>query len=156
MNEYNPTRGAPPATDEPAGLLWQLFVVDGPGGFKRVDGQFAVAIWDSLERRLYLARDFLGVVPLFYTAHAQGLAFASEIRGLITLAAVGRSYDLTGLSNYLTYLTVPGPGTLIKGGCKLPAGHVAELDAAGKLTLHRFWDLADHAIAERDDANYYI
>src|SRR3569833_3411336 len=154
MNEYNPTRGAPPATDEPAGLLWQLFVVDGPGGFKRVDGQFAVAIWDSLERRLYLARDFLGVIPLFYTAHAQGLAFASEIRGLITLAAVGRSYDLTGLSNYLTYLTVPGPGARGGGGGGRPAGRGAGRGAAGGRAGRRGGDRAGRAGAERDGADY--
>jgi len=156
VSDYLRSRGAKLASAESTELLLELFIMDGVGAFRRVDGQFAVAIWDSLQRKLYLGRDFLGVIPLYYSASASGVAFASEIRSLITHPGVGRSYDLTSVSNYLTYLTVPGPATLFKGVRKLPPGHIAEFDERGNVTLHRFWDLADDAIAERDDAQFYI
>jgi len=154
--EYLRSRDAEVTSDDSTQLLLHLFVVDGIDGFRRVDGQFAIAIWDSLKRRLHLGRDFLGVIPLYYSVSDRGVAFSSEIRSLITHPAVGRTYDPNGVSNYLTYLTVPGPGTLLKGVRKLAPGHVAEFDAAHEIAVSRFWDLADDAIPERDDAGYYI
>jgi len=154
--DYLRSRGVQLASNDSTELLLQLFIADGVSGLRRADGQFAFAIWDGQERRLYLGRDFLGVIPLYYSVSDRGVAFSSEIRSLIAHPVVGRSYDLRGVSNYLTYLTVPGPGTLLKGVRKLAAGHVAELDARREIGLHRFWDLTDEAIPERDDANYYI
>ena len=123
------SRGAQPTAEDSTGLLLQLFVVEGLAGFKRVDGQFALAIWDSLERSYISAGISSGVIPYITRLTRTVMAFASEIRALLTPAAVGRAYDLAGVSNYLTYLTVPGPGTLFNGVCKLAPGHVAELDA---------------------------
>jgi len=156
VTEYLRSRGTQVLSSESTELLLQLFVIDGVNAFKGVDGQFALAVWDAAEQRLSLARDFLGVIPLYYAQPGNGVAFASEIKSLIVHPRVGRTVDFTSVSNYLTYLTVPGPATLFKGVRKLPAGHVAQFDVRGELTLHRFWDLADDAIPERDDPAYYI
>src|SRR5262249_49491679 len=68
INEYLRSRGIQVASQDSTELLLQLFVTNGLDAFKRVDGQFAIAIWDGLQQQLYLGRDFLGVVPLYYMA----------------------------------------------------------------------------------------
>lgn len=154
--EYLQSRGVTPASGDATELLLQCFILEGADALRRVDGQFALAVWDSQRRTLHIARDFLGVIPAYYFASPKGAAFASEIKALIRHPAVGRSYDLASVSNYLTFLTVPGPSTLFKGVRKVPAGHMVEISSSGAVTLRRFWDLLQEPIDERDDANFYV
>lgn len=143
-------------TGDATELLLQIFTSEGMSGLLRVDGQFALAIWDSLQRKLFLIRDFLGVLPVYYANSRDGVAFASEIKALLHCAGVGRSYDLGGVSDYLTLLTVPGPGTLFAGINKLLPGHVATFNLEGGVTLSRYWDLLQEPIPERTDESFYI
>jgi len=146
-----------PGPGEGAGeLLLNLFEEQGVEGFKRVDGQFALAIWDKVTARLTLARDFLGVVPLYYAPIPGGVGFASEIKALLQHPQIGRSYDLESVARYLTFLNVPGPGTLIEGVFRLLPGHTVTVDAAGNLNLSRYWDLLDNPIREREEPSFYI
>jgi asparagine synthase (glutamine-hydrolysing) len=137
-------------------LALRVFAAKGVDGFKRVDGQFAIAIWERGANRLTLIRDFLGVIPLYYSSSPRGAMFASEAKGLLAHPASGRSYDLAAVSDYLTFLSVPGPSTLFAGVQKLLPGHAVAFDAAGKATLTRYWDLLDDPVPEREDAAYYI
>jgi asparagine synthase (glutamine-hydrolysing) len=137
-------------------LLLHLFEEEGPGGLRRADGQFAFALWDRARRRLVLARDFLGVHPLYYGTGPHHLAFASEARALLAHPRIGASVDQVGLAHYLTFLSVPGPRTLFAGVCKLPPGHVAVIEAGGGVTLRRYWDLLDDPIPERRDEAFYV
>jgi asparagine synthase (glutamine-hydrolysing) len=149
-------KGHSPRGGDSGELLLHLFEAEGPDGLRRADGQFAFALWDRRRLQLVLARDFLGVHPLYYSAWPRHLAFASEARALIAHPRIGAAVDEVGLSHYLTFLSVPGPRTLLAGVCKLPPGHVAVIDAGGAVTLRRYWDLLDDPIPEGDDEAFYV
>lgn len=104
-----------------------------------VRGMFALAIWDSRRRRLFLARDPLGIKPLYYCAVGDYFLFASEIRTLLGTGLVPRRLDGAGLLNYLTFGSSYDPITVIEGISALPAGHYAFWQQ-GKMHQHCFWD----------------
>jgi asparagine synthase (glutamine-hydrolysing) len=108
---------------------------------ERLRGMFAFAMWDARRRRLLLARDPLGIKPLYYTQTADGFfLFASEIRALLTWPGVRVEVDADALWDYLGQRYVPGPRTIFKGIAKLPAGHVAVV-SGGEVALRRYWDV---------------
>ncbi|HYP49208.1 MAG TPA: asparagine synthase (glutamine-hydrolyzing), partial [Thermoleophilaceae bacterium] len=120
-------------------VLLRMFALHGPAMLERLNGIFAFAIWDERERRMFLARDRLGVKPLYYSDRDGVVGFASEIRALLPL--LGRAeLDHTALADYLTLLWVPDPRTAFKGIRKLPPGHFAWIDRNG-LDIHGWWDL---------------
>jgi asparagine synthase (glutamine-hydrolysing) len=110
-------------------------------------GMFAFAIWDGHRRELFLARDRLGIKPLYYCAlPAQGLfVFASEVRALLASGVVPRRLDKVGLVEYLNYQAVPGPRTLVQGTSMLPPGSWAVIDENGRIRQQRYWDLLENA-----------
>src|SRR5215831_9024758 len=95
-------------------------------GFKcldRLNGMFAFAIWDSRRDLLFLARDRLGIKPLYYAETPAGFAFASEIKALLAIPRLERSVNLQALDQFMTFLWTPGPDTALKGIYKLPPAH---------------------------------
>src|ERR1044071_1455135 len=80
-----------------------------------LEGDFAIALWDDNRKRLVLARDRIGVKPLYYTVHNGRLIFASEIKAILAHPAVGREMDEESLYHYLTFLTTPAPRRLFSG-----------------------------------------
>lgn len=142
-------------TQTPMPLLGR-FAARGPDGWRDLDAQFALAIWDRERRRLTLARDALGVRFLYYVATRDGVIFASEIKALLTHPAVTRAYDEVGLVQYLSFLTVPGPRTLFAGIRRVPAGSIVELSPDGGASERRFWDLLDAPVDERNDEKHYV
>ena len=117
-------------------------------------GMFAFALWDGREQALWLARDRLGVKPLYYAADDNGIAFASEIKALLTDRARRREVDEEALFHFLSFLTTPAPRTLFAGIRKLPAGGLVRVDADGRMTERRWWDALDAAasLPEMDPA----
>jgi len=113
-------------------------------------GMFAFAIWDRRKRRLFIARDRLGIKPLYYYAGPGFLAFASEIKALLQHPGVPREIDLQSLDLYLALRYVPGPKTIFKGIFKLQPGHAMSLDASG-LHIRKYWDL-EYSETPRSDA----
>jgi asparagine synthase (glutamine-hydrolysing) len=103
----------------------------GEGCFTRFNGQWALALWDSRERRLVLSRDRLGVRPLFFTRDAHRIAFASEVKALMADPTVPRELDPVGLDQVLTYWSTVAPRTVFRGIEQLEPGHVAVLDRDG-------------------------
>ncbi|KQV78003.1 asparagine synthase [Nocardioides sp. Root122] len=99
--------------------------------FTRFNGQWALALWDSRERRLVLSRDRLGVRPLFFTRDAHRIAFASEVKALMADPEVPRELDPVGLDQVLTYWSTVAPRTVFRGIEQLEPGHVAVLDRDG-------------------------
>ena len=89
----------------------------------QLNGMFAFAVWDTRERTLFLARDRLGIKPLFYSSQGGGLHFASELKAIVARGAVSRELDPEGLDLYLTFMYVPAPKTILRGVAKLPPGH---------------------------------
>ncbi len=106
---------------------------------RKLRGMFAFALWDAARQRLVLARDRLGIKPLYYWQRGGRLAFASELKALLQLPDLRRELDLEALDLYLTYGYVPGPPTAFRGVRKLPPGHVLALDRSG-LRVERYWD----------------
>ena len=120
-------------------LLLRLYALEGPSMLKRLNGIYAFAVWDDQEKRLFLARDRMGVKPLYYAQHKGTFAFASELRALLPMLGSAR-LDPQGLADYLTFLWVPGPRTAFEHVHKLPPGHFAFVDRDG-VRVEQFWDL---------------
>ena len=114
---------------------------------RHLRGMFALAIWDGRRRELFLARDRLGIKPLYYSATPTGFVFASEVRALLASGYVPRALDPTGLAQYLTYQSVPAPRTLISAVRALEPGHWMVVDERGSRRSERYWDMLDDARA---------
>jgi asparagine synthase (glutamine-hydrolysing) len=105
---------------------------------ERFNGIFAFALWDSAERLLFLARDHLGVKPLYYTNTGKRVLFGSEIKALLQDPDCARVVDTEALVELFTFRYVPSPKTLFSGIFKLPPGHSMVLSSRG-LEIKRFW-----------------
>ncbi|HUP42695.1 MAG TPA: asparagine synthase (glutamine-hydrolyzing) [Thermoanaerobaculia bacterium] len=112
----------------------------GAGCVEDFRGMFAFALWDEPRRRLLLARDRLGIKPLYYYAAPGLLVFGSEIKSLLEHPEVPRELDPEALELYLALRYVPGPRTLFRGIQKLQPGHLLVWDD-GELHIRRYWDL---------------
>jgi asparagine synthase (glutamine-hydrolysing) len=101
---------------------------------------FGFAIWDQRKRRLLLARDRLGVKPVYYYRNDRFLAFASEIKSLLEIESIPREVDPESLDLYLSLRYVPGPRTMFKNIFRLQPGHVLVADGSGVRTT-KYWDI---------------
>jgi asparagine synthase (glutamine-hydrolysing) len=117
-----------------------LYEEYGDAGVHLLRGMFAYALWDSSRRRLVLARDRLGIKPLYYAQCRGRLVFASEIRALLAVPDIPRDIDLEALHLYLTLSYVPGSATMLKAVRKVPPGHLLVWQD-GQPTLQRYWDV---------------
>ncbi|HVF50079.1 MAG TPA: asparagine synthase (glutamine-hydrolyzing) [Pyrinomonadaceae bacterium] len=140
-------RGRRFETDTDTEVLLAAFAEWGDECLPRLNGMFAFAVWDSLERTLTLARDRVGIKPLYY-ATARGAAgagedfiFASEAKGILASGLVERAIDLEGLNQQLTFLWTPDPFTLFQGIRKLPPAHVLTL-REGRASVREWWDIS--------------
>ena len=105
----------------------------------RLNGMFAFALWNSRQHELVLARDHLGIKPLYYTVVKDQFLFASEIKALLKHPECLREVDLEALAELFTFRYVPSPKTLFKGIFKLPAGHMIRVKGK-KIDIMRYWN----------------
>jgi asparagine synthase (glutamine-hydrolysing) len=140
-------------TDTDTEVLLAAFAEWGTGCLQRLNGMFAFAIWDVKERRLTLARDRLGIKPLYY-AQVRGengagasFIFASEVKAILATNLVERALDPEALNQFLTFLWTPDPHTLFRGIRKLPPAHVLTL-CDDELKLSEWWDVSFDEIEE--------
>jgi len=118
----------------------------------RLTGMFAFALWDTRRRRLLLARDRLGIKPLYW-AHVNGrLSFASEIKALLCDPALPRDVSRQGLFDVMGYEFTPAPTTLFAQVQKLLPAHVLVLEADGRLETRRYWSLEQQDIEATPEA----
>ncbi len=110
---------------------------------ERFNGMFAIAIWDRARRRLWLARDRLGVKPLYYVFDGQTFAFASEIKALREGEGVGRKANPRAIAQYLHFSYSLDEETWFEGVRKLMPGWTASLSVASGLSLRKYWDPID-------------
>ena len=116
-------------------VLLHLYAQHGKACVQQLRGMFAFAVWDTRHRRLFAARDRLGMKPFYYRVLPDGIAFASEIKALLEL---GRpAIDRLALRDYLTYKYVPEPKTAFEGIQNLPPGHLLTWD--GEVHIERYW-----------------
>jgi asparagine synthase (glutamine-hydrolysing) len=122
--------GARFTSDGDTAVLLEGWVRFGPSFVHRLDGMFAFALWDEWNRALYLARDVVGIKPLYYAAVDRGLLVASEVRGLLASQLLRPQLDSRALAGYLTFGSVPEPETIIAGARVVPPGLVMRFDSA--------------------------
>lgn len=122
----------------------------GPDGLDAIDGMFALALWNDAEKRLLLARDRLGIKPLYYARLPGGFAFASEPKAILELPGIAARVDPDALSDFLSYGYVPFDRCLFAGIRKLPPGHRLVFDVASSdVSVEPFWRLERRTV--RDD-----
>jgi len=126
-------------------VIVHLYEEHGEGFVGWLTGMFAIAVWDQRRRTLLLARDRLGIKPLYYFEGGGRLLFGSELKAVLA-AGAPREIDPQALHDYLSLGYVPGPRSIFSRVCKLPPGHLLRA-ADGKVVIARYWDI-DHSRAE--------
>ncbi len=124
-------------------VLPHLYEEYGADLVQKLNGMFALALWDSRRNQLLLARDRAGEKPLFYWQNGGQLVFASELRALAVHPDIPRSVDAVALRRYLHHDYFPAPLTPLAGIRKLPAGHLLTA-RDGQASVRCYWDLADY------------
>jgi len=112
----------------------------GPGCLEKFNGMFAFAIWDEEKKELFLARDRIGIKPLYYYLKDGRLIFGSEIKSILEADCVKREVNLQSMYYYLGYEFVPAPDTMFKNIYKLRQGHYA-IFKNSSLQIQKYWEL---------------
>lgn len=120
-------------------VIVHLYEEEGPEFVHRLNGMFAIALWDKTRRRLCLYRDRLGIKPLHYFLLPDGIIFASEIKSLLA-AGVPKQIDLEALSQFFSFEYIPAPRTIFQSLSKLLPGHQIICEPAG-VKVKRYWDV---------------
>ena len=113
---------------------------EGIASVSRLEGMFAIAIWDDHSRTLALVRDRIGIKPLYYAVLSDQIVFASELKALVEHPDIARTLDPTALSRYLAHEYIPAPRTIFRSIRKLPAGHWLTYTGGGVETAP-YWDV---------------
>src|SRR6266851_5413671 len=121
-------------------VIVHLYEERGPQCLEMLRGMFAFAIWDENAKTLFLARDRVGIKPLYYCLTDTSLVFASEIKAILADPSINREIVPEVIDRFLTFLYVPGQETLLKGIQKLAPGHYL-LIRDGKPVIEQYWDL---------------
>jgi asparagine synthase (glutamine-hydrolysing) len=122
-------------------VLVHLYEEMGPDCVTKVNGMFGMAIWDSRNETICLARDRMGKKPLYYSDTPTRFIFGSEVKALLQHPDCPRQLDPSNLARYLTYEYVPSPHCIFKGIHKLPAGHWLTWKR-GQTRVQRYWDVS--------------
>jgi asparagine synthase (glutamine-hydrolysing) len=120
--------------------ILHLYEERGVDFVNHIEGDYAIALWDADKGELLLARDRIGVKPLYFYRNNGRFIFASEIKAILEHPALTPDIDEKALYHYLTFLTTPAPSTLFRDICKLPAGHLLTVKRDGSIQLHQYWD----------------
>ncbi|HEY7333388.1 MAG TPA: asparagine synthase (glutamine-hydrolyzing) [Bryobacteraceae bacterium] len=104
-------------------------------------GMFAFALWDERQKQLLLARDRIGIKPLYYTVADGRLLFASELKAILQLPEVERRLNWSAVAHYFAFLTTPSDESIIDGVCKLEPGHILLASPERPYKIRRYWDL---------------
>ena len=121
-------------------VVLTLYALQGPRCLDRLNGMFAIAIWDSVEKKLFLARDRIGIKPLYYSETADGIVFGSEVKALLACPEMCSQVNLPLVDTYFNFGYVPGKKTLFQGINKLLPGHWLIADSQG-IRCERYWNL---------------
>lgn len=133
-----------------------LYEEYGPDCVKHLRGMFAFAIWDRRKRKLFAARDRLGIKPLYFRYDGKALLFGSEIKTILAYPGVKAEFNRSTLAEYLAFGYITGAETMYSGIEKLPPGHTLEVDENGKLTITPYWDLTVAPDNDSKPREYYV
>src|SRR5918996_2738986 len=138
------------ATNSDTETIVHLYEEYGVDCVKKLNGMFAFAIWDSRNERLFLARDRLGVKPLYYFLDDHCLVFGSELKALLAHPGVPRTLDLEALDTFLTFEYIPAPLSIFRGIKKLLPAHTLVL-TDGKISISCYWNLEFKRLHSREE-----
>jgi asparagine synthase (glutamine-hydrolysing) len=122
-------------------VLLNLYLRDGDKCVERLNGIFAFALWDTRNGTLLIARDHLGVKPLYYAETPRGVVFASELKALLQESSIDRSLDAQAIQHHLLYLWCPSPLTMLRSVRKLEPGHLLRVRQGRIVDDRCFYDL---------------
>ena len=149
-------RGHQYRTQSDTETILHLYEEYGRDSVSRLRGMFAFAIWDERRRRLFAARDRLGIKPFYYLFAAGRFLFASEIKALLAYPGVRAALNPAAIPEYLTFGYLSGEESLFSGILKLPPGHTLELEQGGRPRVERYWDLAVEVDEPARPKQYYV
>jgi asparagine synthase (glutamine-hydrolysing) len=142
LREQLTTRGHSFRTQSDSEVIVHLYEDFGIDFVKHLSGMFALALWDANKQRLVIARDRLGIKPLYVAQQSGCLVFSSELKSLLEVPGFERKIDRTALQEYLALGYVPAPMSIMKGVNKLPPASVLVADGDG-VTQKLFWEFSD-------------
>jgi len=146
-------RGHRFATHSDTETIVHLYEEYGEECFARLRGMFAIALWDSREHKLLLARDRVGKKPLYYAADAKRILFGSELKCLLAADSLPRDIDTQALSDYFSLGYVPAPKTIYRAAKKLLPGHYLVASAKG-VRIERYWDISFNHVENRSEEEW--
>lgn len=141
------------STETDTEVILHLYEELGPGCLEKINGQFALAIWDSSKKELLLARDRVGIRPLYYSQVNGRFLFASEIKAIFMHSGVKREIDPQSLFQVFTFWTTMTPKTIFKDIYELSPGHYMIIKD-GRITQKPFWSIPYYALEERWSGSY--
>src|SRR6202142_1168855 len=133
-----------------AEVILAAYRVWGEGCLTRLGGMFAFALWDAASRRLLLARDPMGIKPLYYHQSKQAFMFASEVRTLLATGLGPRKADSTGVLSYLAFGSVYEPWTIVEGIRAVPPGHLLTVENES-VSIREYWNPLQSSAARRPE-----
>jgi len=135
-------------------VILHLYEEYGPQCLEKINGEFAIAIWDSVKNELFLARDRVGIKPLYFTRTEEKFLFSSEIKALFQDPDVSREIDHKALVQVFTFWTTVTPKTAFKGVSELSPGHYMLVKKSGEVTLKAYWRIPYYASDEQWGGSY--
>ena len=150
------TRGHRYRTRSDTETIVHLYEEYGYDCVKHLRGMFAFAIWDRRARQLFVARDRLGIKPLYYRFDGRTFLFGSEIKTILAYPGIEPEFNRSTLAEYLAFGYLSGEPTMFAGIQKLLPGHTLTLDESGKLSIEQYWDLTTQADDPAQPLAYYV
>ena len=156
LREQLIARGHLYSTHTDTETIVHLFEEYGADCVNKLRGMFAFAIWNRNTRTLFMARDRLGIKPLYYKLTPERLLFGSEIKVLLAHGGIRPEFNRAALPEYLAFGYLSGEDTFYSGIQKLLPGHTMTMGLDGKSEIKQYWDLDASKLHESRDENYYV
>lgn len=138
-------------------VILHLYEEEGLDFPNRLNGQFAIALYDGRAKRLLLVRDQIGICPLFYTIVGEQVVFASEIKGILEYPGVERRLNLKAVDQLMNFPGVVSPTTFFDGIYSLRAGHMLQIEPGREIQDREYWDMLYNPVEEEDRGEaYYV
>jgi asparagine synthase (glutamine-hydrolysing) len=147
-------RGHQFRTNSDTEVIVHLYEEHGADLVRELEGMFAFALWDSKKEALLLARDRLGIKPLFVAHLPGGLLFGSELKSLLATGLVPTELDWQALDQFLTYTFIPAPRTIYAAVNKVLPGTVVTIGRGGETRARPYWEVPDPEVVSRTEAEW--
>jgi asparagine synthase (glutamine-hydrolysing) len=147
-------RGHTLKTESDTETIVHLYEDYGEGLLEKLRGMFAFALWDQKKKRLLLARDRVGIKPLYFASVGGRLLFASELKALLTLRDIAPSLDFHALAHLFTFFTTPSSESILRGVRKLEPGHYLVASPGGISQIRPYWDVVFEEDRSRSEGEW--